>query len=855
MNRVKMKNSKFSKFVWTICLLFGFSWLLYSCTEDYTLDEEEPSWLGNSIYDYLNEQGCYTYLLRIIDDPAINYGEVLRKTGSKTMFVADDAAFEEFFKSDNDWGVHSFDELSTAQKDLLLNSATIDNVYYIRMLSAMQSTWNDNSDPIDGLCMRRETSLNVEDSITFEKPEDMPNTDYWKTYREKGGMYLLKDNTTSPMVHFLQKFLDYNNIKNDDITFIMDHSTQIQDNVFEVNDAVINGVKVVEQNIKCKNGAVHKLGHVLTPLKNMAEIIRTADETQEFSKLLERFSAPYFSRMIGSDSVFVKRYFSERNQDGDNNGVVYAPADTLITGVLKFDPGWNQYTSESQDLAEDMGVMFVPSNEALIEYWEKGGAELRERYGTWDNMPNDVLDNMINNHMKNAFTGSVPSKFVEITNDAQDPMGVEEENIVKTYIGCNGIIYVTNKLFPPTAYVAVSSPALINENMKIINWAIETLEFDAYLLSMDSYYSFIIPTDSALKTYYNPVSWGKAQPEVYEFYYDNTRKSVGAYVYAYDLETGVIDRSKTIRTVATGGTDIQNKLEDILDYHIIVGDIEDGNAFHQAKGNGTIRVSGTGVGMNVDGGYQVEQGQDIKVTQIYDKTLEGNGKAYKIEDAVLEGPQKSVYKVLEEHGSYEGDPFYEWFQLLKGSPTNVSDEEWIFWKDEDFASVDYNVYYFNTYHYTIYVPTNEAVKAAIEAGLPTWEQIDTCADVTMKDSLTQVLEYCLRYHIQDNSVYIGGGDVNLSYETSAPNAATERFYKVGVRCTGGNNGEIELTDDTSVKKHVVKTNGLYNIMTRDYCFDNADIESSVDIETSSFAVVHQIDGVLEYEDGQFKRNK
>lgn len=804
--------------------------------------------MGSSIYDYLKEQGNYTYLLKIIDDPAINYGEVLKKTGSKTLFVADDAAFEEFFKS-NDWGVKSFADLTTAQKNLLLNSAMINNVYYIRMLSAVQSKWGSTGDPVDGLCMRRTTALNVEDSVTWEKPGEMPTSEYWDRYRAKGGMYLLKDNTSAPMVHFLQKFLDYNNISNDDISFIMGST-------FATNDAVIDGIKVIEQNIKCKNGAIHKMEKVITPLKNMAEIIRTTPETSEFSKLLERFSAPYFAYVKGNDSIYAKRYFAKRNINGDNSGKVYAPADTLVSGYLKFDPGWNQYTSESQTLAENMGAILVPSNEALNDYWNNGGSELKERYGSWEKMPNDVLDNMINNLMINSFTGSVPSKFGEITNDAQDPMGVEKSDIIKSYIGCNGVVYVTNKLFPPTAYVAVSSPALINENMKIINWAIETLEFDAYLLSMDSYYSFIIPTDSALLRYYNPVSFGKAQPEVYEFYYDNAKKSVGAKVYGYDMATGVIDYSKTVRTVATGSTDIQDKLEDILDYHIIIGDIEDGNAYHQTKGNGTIKVSGKGVGMSVYGGYQLEHNTGAKVTQIYDKTKEGNGKAYKIESEVLEGSQKSVYKTMEEMGSTPDAPFYEWFQLLKGSPNNASDDPWIFYTDDDFASVDYNVYYFNTYHYTIYVPTNEAVKAAIAAGLPTWERIDTCTDQAMKDSLTQVLEYCLRYHIQDNSVYIGGGAKNTSYETSAPNAATERFFKIGVACTAGNDGNITLTDGTTTKKKVLKeykgNTNVYNIMTRDYFFDNKDKEKSTEIETSSFAVIHLIDGVLEYEPGQYQ---
>ena len=83
--------------------------LTTSCREDYYLDEEEPTWLGESIYDFLKENGEYDYFVRLIDD--LDYAEVLSKTGSKTLFVVDDATFDEFFRA-NDWGVSSYEQLS-----------------------------------------------------------------------------------------------------------------------------------------------------------------------------------------------------------------------------------------------------------------------------------------------------------------------------------------------------------------------------------------------------------------------------------------------------------------------------------------------------------------------------------------------------------------------------------------------------------------------------------------------------------------------------------------------------------------------------------------------------------------------
>ena len=92
--------------------------LFVSCKDDYPYDNEEPEWLGKSIYDYLVSNGDYTNFVKIIDD--LNYKDVLARTGSKTLFVANDEAFQRFYNN-NRWGVSNYNQLSTAQKTLILN--------------------------------------------------------------------------------------------------------------------------------------------------------------------------------------------------------------------------------------------------------------------------------------------------------------------------------------------------------------------------------------------------------------------------------------------------------------------------------------------------------------------------------------------------------------------------------------------------------------------------------------------------------------------------------------------------------------------------------------------------------------
>jgi uncharacterized surface protein with fasciclin (FAS1) repeats len=79
-----------------------------SCVEKHQLVDEDvmPSWLGSSIYGELQNpsgngqlQGTFNTYLRLVSD--LGYAEVLNRTGSKTVFPANDEAFDRFFQSND----------------------------------------------------------------------------------------------------------------------------------------------------------------------------------------------------------------------------------------------------------------------------------------------------------------------------------------------------------------------------------------------------------------------------------------------------------------------------------------------------------------------------------------------------------------------------------------------------------------------------------------------------------------------------------------------------------------------------------------------------------------------------------
>ena len=168
----KHRLSKFGKTTLLVACMLLVGGSINSCQDvfdDYKYDDEEPSWLGASVYDFLKEGTpghSYDNFVELID--SLGETETLAHTGSKTLFVADDAAFERFFEN-NPWGVKSVAEMSKPQMKILLYSAMLDNAMLLDMLS---STGSNTSE--EGTCLRRLTSASVIDSIPLLKGEDMP---------------------------------------------------------------------------------------------------------------------------------------------------------------------------------------------------------------------------------------------------------------------------------------------------------------------------------------------------------------------------------------------------------------------------------------------------------------------------------------------------------------------------------------------------------------------------------------------------------------------------------------------------------------------------------------------------------
>lgn len=958
-------------------LLLSIGGITYSCQDDYILDETRPSFLGGSIYDELKSRNKFNYTVRLIED--LGYKEVMSKTGSKTLFVAPDAAYEEFFKN-NQWGVHSYEQLTDAQKRILFNGAQLNNAYVIEMMGNA-----DNGDK--NLALRQNSAAAVVDSVRWWRPEELPTNysqvegekHYWDRFKgEKGKSILMATDDSEPMMtHFVENNMKEQRIKRSDVAFIVGDKEGWSES--DPTRAYIFGNRVVEQDVVCLNGYFHVLDKVLVPPSSMAEEIRSNGSTNIFSHILDRFSAPYYDATLTEnykalhnnsvDSIFEKRYFAINTKSGR---LITGP-DRVVNNdfpLLTYDPGWNSYKPEGgTEKEKDMGVMFVPSDKALEDYFLRGaGHVLLERYGLKDveineanlfkhidQIPLDIVQPLVNNLMKPSFNESVPSKYLTIMNDARDPMfplrdypseAAYKSVIDKTLLANNGVVYVMNRVVSPADYASVLAPALYSSNTQVVRTVVRADDsfvqgsdyakaplqqyFSTYLKAMQSRFSFFVPTDEGLKNYgyIDPASMVRNRQVYYRWEPTNTRgagsgvKTLGIRQLAYrlNLKTGPQAKDPEERnyhheghvTIDQGPGYIKKKLLiEMVNHHIVVHGDKDADGLDgsrkyllsregapiivEHKGNETILMGGLAEQLQPLLQNQNENYRS-KVIAVYDQTRKtngyGNGMTYLI-DRPLQATTRTAHYILRNNPNYS-----EFLKLCEGLTTNVLDKAGLYdslkakklddaaGKEREKIALKYYIFvagnkagqvfnagskddklvrFFNNYRYTIYAPTNEAVKAEVTKGLPTWETIEKYltdnlqTEVKLADdksnqkevdavnkhnseikikaqAMITTLVNFLKYHFQDESVFVDGVSNSQKYSTSSVNNETKVYMKLDVTQTPNS---IVLKDESGQTIPVVAP---YNQLVRDANFDRESAPQY--IRSSSYAVVHTIGKAL-----------
>jgi len=970
-----------------LCVLAvcGLSW---GCKDEYLWDDQKPTWLQSSIYERLqngmkdkdgNVIHTFNNYVKLLEDDDVNPAgvrnlkDVLSKTGSKTVFVADDKAWDAFFKQNaalpetNPWhNATSYGNLSPAQKKLLIHSSMLNNAIVMENLAS--SDGSGSNPPVRGEFMRRFTDVSLTDTITYLPPSQVPYTynpddiangrDYWANFRDKDGVpgpgiYLVMDSTLSMMLHFTQEHMSKKLITDDDFAKFMGKPREVRD--VHIYDALL-----LEQDSVSENGYVNVTEKVIKPLPNMAEMIRTNGKTNIFSHMLDRFSFPYPNSAVTRDYtalhpefegriIYTKKYFSLRGAGGRSqkvgpDGKPFQDEKGEIN--LQYDPGWNQFFNEFDQRA-DMAAMFVPSDESLLHYFSEDGAgwplvqtyapdpyaevpagDFDALYRKIDYIPLSTLADLLNVIMFSTFNGSVPSKMTTLRDfQSQEEMFTPEdvEAIDTCLIACNGAVYITNKVYGPASYISVVAPANISTTNLIMKWAINNgsdrnkdqmhMNYYAYLMAMRSNFVLFLPSDEALKRYYDPISFSSQKPRVIQMKWLGTGDmplQTGNILYRYEPEYGTIGNNYNLDKIEQSGNELINRLRDILESHTLVlnqpGDFDENeDEYFIAKNHAAIKVTkefnpetNKYTVKKVQGGFQLENeragivngdrgSHEINVESSNVLNM-ANGITCIIDDSPIIPTSKSIYNILHNEFGEECEAFCALTDMSGNDDIlracgftdyDISNKLSIWADANSSGGVDYNVKCFNNMDYTVLIPTNEAIAEAAEKGLPTWESIRADYEslpedpedpevhiLNGEDSLrlqTKIvyLNNFIRCHLLDFSIFADKTDrAEEEYVTQSYDSENGLFVKVAISRRGeelyihDNQGGEELTTKEDETGSLLK-----NIMARDiecHKLSGTTITNEkksptgkatmndIALYTSSFAVIHQINGTLNH---------
>jgi uncharacterized surface protein with fasciclin (FAS1) repeats len=790
-------------------LLFLVSLFFVGCTGDYLYTKEEPSWLGPSIYDYLANDGHYNNIAKFID--VAGYKDILQRTGSKTLFIPNDSAFEAFYKN-NQYGIRSINDVSPALAKSWVKGYMIGDAIVSNLLG-----YNQNY----GLgSIRRYNHIGDLDSVYSHDPL---SGQYWSAFRSRKNMHF-KKTFGSTILFFKQDVMDLSGITNEDFE-LMTGRTHEKDE-FYVFDA-----KVIKRDITCKNGYINVLDKVLMPPQSMYQYMRKHPNLSTFTKLLERFSYPVFTNLVinpttgKQDSVFYTRIYNTYPGDGNT------PSDGGSS--LVFDPNWPDLCPSGNSgwqykVQVDGAAVFAPTNEAFRNYYLYE-SQLTKVYGVtadgepnWEAVPNSILAVLLNNHFKSSLKSSVASKFGGMLSDMGVPMNLDRSNIdvPNSQLCSNGLVYAIKKVCAPPSLGAVSSAILYDSKCKVFQWGIANLPdvsmpLSTYLSSTDATFTLFVPKDSMLTNIIDPVSLGYTIPYKYKFVFNHPAASNKVCMIKYNMNGDSLG-------VITDQAIVKNRLEYVLRSHIIVGAISSNKRFYQTLNSQIVEVTSVSNPLSIQGGGNKEQGITLHDTQEMPLL---NGTSFYM-NGTLQYSLKSPYKVLS-----TTPEFSKFYDLLSNAP------EPVFVKGS-VVGIDFNTSFLSSFNFTLFVPTNAAIDQAISDGtIKTWDAINSIGDATIRAAEIKKMMRFLKNHYMDNSVYIGN-PMSAIYTTKAVKT-NGTYSKLKVQVTGT---DITINDGSA------KTTGnLKNILTTEYFFNSSIPTSCTLIGLSTQVVIHQIDKVLPVE--------
>lgn len=520
----------------------------------------------------------------------------------------------------------------------------------------------------------------------------------------------------------------------------------------------VGNAKITEKNIAAENGVIHIIDRVVTPMMSIDQYLRSKPEYSELRNLFNTYMVQFLQN---ADATHRYQVLTGRTDD------VFVK---IYSFLLAFSPNNENYIKlQDNDGQRDGWSLLAPHNDSLAKYIN---TVLLESFPSVNSLPLNIIADLLNAHMWQ--TTLWPSKFAVTNNFLGEPAySNPTTDIIDKKVLSNGIFYGTKKVNEPNVFSTVYGRAYLNPKFSVMT---RLLDFELRNIITNpaaKYVMFMMPDPvlTAQGFSYNP----------------------GANAWTYLTSTNDSNRLNLLRILNTCVVETpNNELANL--------GLPGFNGIISTYGGECIRFNGNQI---ITAGTN---DRNLTVTIDSVKTSK-NGKVVYLNN-LLWFTYTPIAKQLERLGNPAASEYNLFWNYLKNSTAmyNATDGSIVGTANGSF--------------YTLLVPNNNAMRAAITAGLlPGTAATPNFTPTTTADKV--LVEKFLQYHIIDKRTIIPDGRDIGTFPTLLKNAAGDPV-SVAVTYPAG---IFELSDVQNRKARQVAGQGN---------------------ELSNRTVIHLIDNYLRY---------
>ncbi|MFN8354918.1 MAG: fasciclin domain-containing protein [Spirosomataceae bacterium] len=509
--------------------------------------------------------------------------------------------------------------------------------------------------------------------------------------------------------------------------------------------------KVLEKDIVAENGVIHEIDNVLAPPPSIDQYLRTKPEYSEFRKLYEKYIVNFVPNADATNKYQILTGKSDQ---------VYVKL--YSKQQLAFSPNNENYLKfADNDAQQDFWSIFVPTNDVLTPYIK---SVLLENYTSLDNVPPQVVADFLNAHM--WATAVWPSKFKSTYNSfAEEARFDPAANVVDRKMLSNGLFYGTNKVQEANVFATVFGKAYLDPKYSIMTRLLN-LDLRPVILNPKLKYTVFLMSDAA----------------------------IAAAGYDYDIAKNEWGYTAPGTTTRTTGDGVKNRLLRIVATSIIS---TANNELDNLAGSGIIDAF-NGEYIKFDKNTVYSAGTQDKPLKILSTKTAQNGRVY-YTDGILNFTELNIGKHIETLGTATTSPFNFFWQYLKNSAAayNATTGEILGTSAGTF--------------YTVFIPDNTAIQAAVNAGLLPGTgtgatKTPNFAPTTPKDQ--QLVVNFIYSHILNKRTVIPDGKDSGAMETMAKDNKGDAVMVTVI----SKPGDMQITDalNRRAKVNISRSNNLSN---------------------------------------------